>query len=152
MRTLTLEDISPYLPYGVYFEGPHLIYSGNPPEPSHEEYGPILLTLENLQQFLKHQFPLDLRPLSDLTKEINHNGERFVPIERLKEWYNSQPDSYINKLGFVYWDGNFTLFGLEDDESYEVSMPYQMYQMLYSWHFDTNDLIGKGLALNMNGI
>lgn len=91
-----------------------------------------------------------LRPLSDLTKEIEHNGETFVPIENLKELYNSYPDSYIEKLNYIHWEGVITLFGTEEDDSYEVSMPYSLYEKLLEWHFDIFGLIEKGLAVDIN--
>lgn len=90
--------------------------------------------------------------LSDITKEIEHNGERFVPIEKLKEMYNDMPDSYIKHLRFIKFDDQFTLFGLEEDDSHEVSMPYSLYEKLFEWHFDIFGLIDAGLAVDINSI
>lgn len=52
-------------------------------------------------------------------------------------------------LGFHNLNG-ITLFGLETDESFEVAIPYFMYQKLFKWHFDVHGLIEKGLAINLN--
>lgn len=67
-------------------------------------------------------------PLSDLTKEIEHKGERFVPIERIKELnLGTMPKN--NTIGWMY---------------------YQQVQKLIEWHFDIADLISKGEAIDVN--
>jgi hypothetical protein len=92
-----------------------------------------------------------LRPISDLTKEIEVNEQKFVPIDKLKEMYNAtMPDSYIKKLHYIKWDDQFTLFGLEEDNSYEVSMPYGLYEKLFEWNFDVFGLLDAGLAVDIN--
>lgn len=56
------------------------------------------------------------RPLSDLTKEITHEGEKFVPINRINE---------IN--------GSFA----EYSHTYPIeSMPYRLVDKLKEWHFN----------------
>lgn len=67
-----------------------------------------------------------LRDLSDLTKEIEHNGERFVPVEELNSIYsfdcsNEEMATHILKL--------------EID-----SMPYWLFEKLISWHFNVFSL------------
>lgn len=74
-----------------------------------------------------------LRPLSSLTEEIEHNGERFVPIERLRSY------------GFVfneYYEGDFSDWSMW---SYEVATH------LFEWHLDVFGLIDRGLALPIEG-
>lgn len=72
-----------------------------------------------------------LHPLSDLTKEIEHNGERFVPIRRIKEsqWH-------------LFFRGDITspLEGLQFSEL----------RKLIEWHFDLADFISKGEAIDVN--
>jgi hypothetical protein len=83
-----------------------------------------------------------LRPLSDLTKEIEVNGEKFVPYK---------------KLGWEYCNGN-TEFGqliyCEYGESPKTAVNVLEYlddlEKLYEWHFDIHGLIEKGLAININ--
>ena len=63
-----------------------------------------------------------LRPLSELTKEIEHNGEKFVPIEKLNHteidikiiisWINSDLLILKNSLRLVEW--HFDIAGLID--------------------------------------
>jgi hypothetical protein len=72
-----------------------------------------------------------LRPISDLTKEIEVNGEKFVPIERL----------HISFDNFEFWH----LLGI--NEKY-LSM-FDL-KLLYEWHFDIHNLIERGLAIGIN--
>lgn len=76
----------------------------------------------------KWKFKPILRSLSDLTKEINHNGETFVPIEKLK------------------WEDTKGKFNASEPLSYLDA------QSLLSWHFDIYGLINAGLAIDINTI
>ena len=79
-----------------------------------------------------------LRPLSDLTKEIEHNGEKFVPIEKLEKCTDINHFEYIER--FIY-----------DNETIEL-LPYWVIDMMFNWHFDIFGLIEKGLAVDINTI
>lgn len=68
-----------------------------------------------------------LRPLSDLTKEIEIEGKKFVPSDII--------------------DSNCLRWLLVSDIS-EIKL--HTYNKLLEWHFDVFGLIGKGLAINMN--
>ena len=75
-----LKAYSAYLPYGLKgnFEVSEVVPNGP------FELRNKTLRVDNLEFFLKYAKPF-LRPLSDLTKEIEHNGEKFVPILKLCE-------------------------------------------------------------------
>lgn len=66
-----------------------------------------------------------LYDLSYLTKEIEHGGERFVPLHRILEEYcfdlSKMDEEYI--LSFK-------------ESLIEVDMSYKTAQMLLSWHFN----------------
>jgi hypothetical protein len=115
-------------------------------------------TIVGLNHVLKSQtvqvncFKPILYPLSSLTETIWYEGKEINPIEFIKDWYNSQPDSYVSELKYVYWENNFTLFGLELDDSYEVAMPYDAYQLLFKMKIDIFGLIEKGLAVDVNNL
>ncbi|GHE35057.1 hypothetical protein [Sphingobacterium griseoflavum] len=135
MDKLTLEHLAPYLPYGlkiidngevntitgiignkVFIEGCHRNgYS------SIDEVKPIL------------------RPLSDLTKEIDHNGERFVPIHRILEAYcfNVSKMSEDEIMSYV-------------ESLIEIDISYMTVKILCELHFDFQGLIAAGLAVDMN--
>lgn len=71
-------------------------------------------------------FPL-LRPLSDLTKEIEVNGEKFVPMEVLKRDYIGE----CMHTNLATWS-------------------HRVVCKLHEWHFDTFGLIDSGLAIDIN--
>ena len=75
-----------------------------------------------------------LRPLSDLTKEIEVNGEKFVPIFELSNYTIQQTEN--GKSG-LEWNIISTF-------------PYRDIQKLYEWHFDIHELIEKGEAIDIN--
>lgn len=81
------------------------------------------------------------RPLSQLTEEIEHNGEKFVPVEELISIYRKSTGSDITDLDYhcneAHGGNQFTLYGLEDEDSYEVGMPYFIYEKVMEWHFNT---------------
>ena len=80
---LTLNDLCGYLPFDLQFEAPVLIWTGNPPEPSHDEIGQVTMTTSNMEQLINHGTPIFRNLATDLTREITHNGETFVPLEEL---------------------------------------------------------------------
>jgi len=90
-----------YLPYDVNMWVPNLIWTGNPPEPSHEEMGTTRLTTENLQAFIDSGWPLVLNPYDSVNRR------------KIKNW------------------------SIED---------------LLKYHFDTDNYIEKGIAININEI
>lgn len=65
-----------------------------------------------------------LRPLASLTKEIEHNGERFVMKDKLR---NKYPAEYMG-LNPATWS-------------------YRVIQELLKYHFDIHGLIERGLAV-----
>ena len=107
-----------------------------------------------------------LRPLSDLTKEIEHKGEKFVPIVGLTEIafegeeidtnrvkLSFEDDMYIVKInelefGFDITDNSFVSY-LYSLTSY-VPSQLLLFQKLIEWHFDIADLISKGEAIDVN--
>jgi hypothetical protein len=87
-----------------------------------------------------------LRPLSDLTKEIDVNGEKFVPKLELNELCRNLP---------FYRVTDFRLFGIDEVLSdfrseYDLMDIYNVIQKLLEWHFDIYGLIPSGLAIDIN--
>ena len=88
------------------------------------------------------QIKLYRRPLSDLTKEIEVNGEKFVPYD----YFYDDPEN-------DWFDGNVWLnymFEGNSDKTDINYIPYYIIQKLYEWHFDIHNLIERGLAININ--
>ena len=70
-----------------------------------------------------------LRPLSDITKEIEHKGERFIPVRKLI----TEPDDNLYPENIDY-------------RVVTNIMGYEKTQKLLEWHFDVFGLIPAGLA------
>lgn len=110
-----------------------------------------------------------LRPLSDLTKEIEVNGEKFIPMIELAKLALSvkfliKPivDSQFLKVTFEGHNEDYSLLinkgldfclsnvSLGRQHNVRISNQLQLFQKLYEWHFDIHGLIEKGLAIDMS--
>lgn len=107
------------------------------------ELGIELLTPDedtiNSFTFELNKCKLVLRPLSDLTKEIEVNGEKFIPMQKLYHEMN------LRIAGLSY-------YGIEQRiiKKPLVYLTYQYIEYLFQWHFDVYGLIERGLAIDMN--
>ena len=81
------------------------------------------------------------RPLSDLTKSIEHDGEVFVPIEILREM-NDGYDIFTSAFG-VSIDNDYGC-------AYNLNIAFSFIQQLIKWKFDIANLIEKGEAVDIN--
>lgn len=86
---------------------------------------------EDIAPLFISEYGLCLRPLSDLTREIEHNGEKFVPIDRIKE-------------------SQYHLFFRDDIIAPLEGLQFSEFRKLIEWHFDIADLISKGEAIDVN--
>ena len=149
METLTIKELVPYLPYGLK------LYLGRK---GYERNNVDLIKCDfRYNSAVKEQYilfnevtygyfdikPL-LRPLSDLTKEIEHNGERFVPINKiLREiGYGYTLECYNQDKAWILNDGYRAL----------GEFPYRKIKFLFELHFDVFGLIPKNLAIDINQI
>lgn len=89
-----------------------------------------------------------LRPLSDLTKEIEVNVEKFIPISLLNKTF--RPSS--NDLVPYGYNGNLEIDIETENYSQTIDLMDGFYiaQKLLEWHFDIYGLIEKGLAIDKN--
>lgn len=133
---LELKHLAPYLPYGLKcyeprFNTKHTIigFVGN------EVY---IGDDDEICSFVfdNETLPI-LRPLSDLTKEVKVNGEKFIPFK----WFN-----------FINSDIDFEtqIIALSNDIKWLDSTYYGIIEKLFEWHFDVFGLIEKGLAIDIN--
>lgn len=77
-----------------------------------------------------------LRPMSDLTKEITHRGEKFVPL-----------DVFNDRGHFIEFDAAgllYTVGGCMDSDWLMV------FDKFHEWMFDYRGLISAGLAIDVN--
>lgn len=146
---ITLKHLSPYLPYGLKVLN---TYNQTLEVCGINMYSNFIQNVMGEEtEHISNIRPL-LRNLSDLTKEIEVNGERFVPIE----YFEIGDDSDSYNIEFDH--GNIKLINTlksisENNNYHDVQyLPHAVVQKLYEWHFDVENLIGRGLAININDI
>jgi len=74
--------------------------------------------------FNENKFIPILRPLSYITKEIEVNGEKFVPSKWFKENY------YSDIYDFRWFKNKTNLINIDH------LLPYHIINKLFEWHFD----------------
>ena len=129
MKTLELKDICGYLPYGLMQKHYNDVCSFT------------IATQSCMGKDVFHEMPVRfgkpiLRPMSDLTKEITHRGEKFVPLDVLN-----------NRGHFIEFDVAgllYTVGGCMDSDWLMV------FDKLNEWMFDYRGLISAGLAIDVN--
>jgi len=134
---LELKYVTGYLPYGLngICEERILMESGGfiPARCSLSIMNIGDLILERKLHLVK---PI-LRPLSDLIKEIDIDGDKFVPFGRIEQC-------------LTYKDGAVLLDMHGWHKIDLVSSPLEIINQLYAWHFDLHDLIENDLAVEIN--
>jgi len=159
-KQLTIEHLAAYLPYGIRAkisqEG-HFNLDCEYPIPYTDEIGVInsisfdlnkvygILTMGNGWQFDFEELDeiiMCVRPLSQLTETIEHNGEMFNPYDVL--------ENMTIKGGRHRDHLSYATAMISGNVPYEVlhiqSMPWWALRKLQEWHFDTFGLIEAGLA------
>ena len=129
MKTLELKDICGYLPYGLMQKHYNDVCSFT------------IATQSCMGKDVFHEMPIRfgkpiLRPMSDLTKEITHKGEKFVPLDVLN-----------NRGHFIEFDAAgllYTVGGCMDSDWLMV------FDKFHEWMFDYRGLISAGLAIDVN--
>jgi hypothetical protein len=124
---LELKHIAPYLPYGLKAIATDINLIN-------------IVRLNEVEFILKEQskIKLILRPLSDITEEIEHNGEKFTPHKKLN--YDLNIVSNIDSL----YDIDYNFY------SPTVGETWRILQKIIAWNFDVFGLIDKGLAIDIN--
>ena len=116
---LELKHLAPYLPYDLEFYVQHA---------NGTRLNNWCMTIDtDLRAVLEQQNKPILRPLSDLTKEINMDGDMVSAYEILPR---REKEDYKNPI-IGYWSWNAML-------------------ILFEYHFDVFGLIEKGLAIDIN--
>jgi len=144
MERLTIKELAPYLPYGlkvafiVRYEIRRIATLSSLYDI--ENYYDIKLSIGHSDSEHIWMFKPLLRPLSQLTEEIEHNGEKFVPKDKIPN--------------YTKVDENGTLYILVDGTQWQsnpLRWDYETVNWLISLHFDVFGLIDRGLALPIDG-
>jgi hypothetical protein len=162
MNKLTIEHLSAYLPWGLETVNFNVGKLLNKPLISKMIPSNILCFVDG-----STESKILLRPISDLTKEIEVNGEKFVPIlelckiafnyiqyERLEKKYSESNGAYsieIKNIFSFHFDSNDNSFiAMNKGKIVCVPNQLQLFNKLLSWHFDLFDLIKNNLAIDIN--
>lgn len=158
---LEVKHLTPYLPYGLkMLNEAHKALI----ESKGQIYQPSKLNSITIEGYLfigKRESPIHissnnwkpvLRPLSDISKELFIDGNfGFIPSSRLTNEY----------LHHSYWGENEIGLGITDKHRKMINLcfigneivgecPFLIYQNLCEWHFYIFNLIGQGLAVDIN--
>lgn len=166
---LTMWRLSPYLPYKLsmgYYEtwSPNFIeiepkltlFIGELIELSQETNNAEVWVNDGRRNFRVtsrlNSFKPILRPLSDLTKEIEHEGEKFDVEEMLNDMWGGCETFYSFKGVELSEDTYTTPDAKHQKKVYPNTRcyPYYIFETLLKWHFDVFGLIEKGLAIDIN--
>lgn len=143
---LELKHIAPYIPYGV--EGLFTL-SSVANIPKHKDEERIKLLTEDNIAFFRRFCKLILRPLSDIHKEIVHNGKKVYPWREVNKLLNGEYNADYNNIEVNEYGGLRINFG-DQSSGYDLRESYEVVQLLLEWHFDINGLTEKGLAIDIN--
>ena len=177
---LEIKHLSAYLPYGITFKsemdkpfdevGINPIWTAEGMIKMLGDY--CLITKDNNDAYALQTCKPILRPLSQLTKEITHNGEKFVPmieIVKMIEPYYVEIDESTSDFNVINEStGKDRVYQLRYKNNYnnqgEISMlnfhenekclwhsdriiPIKCHDKLFEWHFDIYGLIENNLAI-----
>ena len=123
---LEIKHLAPYLPFNIKVQWVR---------EDDKELIIQYLTISDYNFLIRRKYakPI-LRPLSDLTKSIEVNGERFVPA------YKMITHGFHNQFWY-------------ETEIFDYRYLYAMdLEKLFEWHFDVFGLIEKGLAISYNDL
>ena len=123
METLELKHIAPYLPYELEYQ--RQIDEAGTLINQKVEMVSLDIHVKRIIGGIKMKYGLAkpiLYPLDWLTKEIEHNGEKFVP----EYWID---DKLGRSIDDVITDNRFVL-----------ELPYFVMQKLIEWHFNVFNL------------
>jgi hypothetical protein len=180
---LNIKHLAPYLPYGVkinqHREDINSNYQSELVKLSADKLKVISERFPYTEELAYYEAKPILRNLSDITKEIEVNGEMFIPIIELAKiadcdttddecvFFNdgktfgvrfnieNDDDSYTHEV-FAFDDYN--TFGKhkrrhKNDNNgtiFHCPNQYKIYQKLFEWHFDVFDLLSHNLAIDIN--
>lgn len=137
---LEIKHLAPYLPYGLklqYVVRDKVEKTGIINSISHneDETHPTRISISSMYDE-EHiwMFKPILRPLSDLTKEIEVDGKKFVPI-------------YI-----IDKRNNLSVLETTKDADLIDCLSYWVINYLLEWHFDVFGLIENDLAVDINDL
>ena len=166
MRKLVFMDIASYLPCDLayaFMEQKNAVTLS--PKITNQGFLSVSGNQHNVNNNVLGMFPEErcykpiLRSIYSLTEEIEHKGDRFIPIVELLKQKHPYKD-YLSKYGEITQELNFPFKAkafYSYSANFEISIslnnlleePYHIVLKLIEWKFDIGNLIGDGLALDV---
>ena len=133
-KELTIKELAPYLPYELEVKGKMEDVIGIWKMSASDSIIDIPIgAIDGV-----HLKPL-LRPLSSLTKEIEHNGYKGSLIEKIKDIALS------GQIAEELWPKLH--WAITNPDSNKMNLPYWVCEILFENHIDVFNLIPSGLAI-----
>ena len=164
---LKKKHIAPYFPWEVQFKE-----GEQEPKVISALYDNSLACPTDFSPRRFDRVKLILRPLSDLAKDIEQNGERFVPMGELLKITLQKTFNYLENFEVKYVGENSNCYGISarcyekdeagfsfsEDNSFDFTLnsarlninQLELYTKLFEWKFDIFNLIEKGEAIDVN--
>ncbi len=167
---MELKHIVGYLPYGLKVLSKQTVFEMD----TYSNMRGKDIEKRDIYSVMSNKMKPILRPLSDLTKEIEVNGEKFVPLLKIakilgyddlikfdhEDGYEFIDYGYIERyeddqqpLVFGYWkDGLFGFWYDDKDDNHPIwhFTSISAIELLYELHFDIHGIIEKGEAIDIN--
>lgn len=132
MEKLELKHLAPYLPYGLNIQTSVI----TPIARTNRGSSSSVIEKLTVKNIAHYNIKPILRPLSDLTKEIeNFEDLRGFEFEMHGISSNDMAKSFI-----------------ESEDRLKLCYSFDFWQKLFEMHFDVFGLIDKGLAIDINTI
>ena len=144
-KAVTLEHLAFYLPYGL-----RIAFFKHGVQYRYDKLNSLVINFNgacvNLINSIRDIKPI-LRPLSDLTKEIEHNGEK-INVQYLIDAIRLgvQPYQYIDSA----YDIELNIETEDYSQNIDLFDGYKIVQILLKYHFDIFGLIKQNLAIDIN--
>lgn len=101
--------------------------------------------------FLNEVKPI-LRPLSDLTKEIEHNGEKFIAFYHKEFEIELRTEVKTGFFDSMYIEEKLSIISESNKVNTVFEKSISILNKLFEWHFDVFGLIEKDLAIDINAL
>ena len=131
MREITLKELAAYLPYNAKAR----IYGVD------NTSAILKLTTDFIYSWELHDFKIKpiLRPITDVENDIIHNGKTVNVLDIMNGFWGLEWFGATEKFELHVYGRNIIL-SAED-------LPYDLVQVLLSYHFDVFGLISDNLAI-----
>lgn len=134
-KKLTIEHLASYLPYDLKIMYKGFIVGMASIHKNSDFSIETSPKIRGKKYLFNKDFKPILRPLSDLTEEIEVNGKKFVPMDILDKRNNMELHDWFKEF---------------DRQELVNCLPYWVVEFMLKWNFDVFGLIKDGLAIDIN--